>query len=242
MSAKDAVRSTARAEAALFVLPPVPEPSREQIQAFAQHMGLEPYDARLRLSAPLPRLLRVGSRDALQGVAEGLVDDEVPALCLELPDVLGHGQGWHEALRVRQVELDGDTWVISGRRHTPDGKVVVEDTPHRLRPDAGGLLIRGRYEFHATGSVTVAFRGEVMTDRATADERVRFAHLYLPDQDWPFEFLEDELDYGFLGPEKTFVSSTNFGVLLSRLSQGPAKTTCAALERRGSSRNRRRDC
>ena len=106
MSAKDAVRSTARAEAALFVLPPVPEPSREQIQAFAQHMGLEPYDARLRLSAPLPRLLRVGSRDALQGVAEGLVDDEVPALCLELPDVLGHGQGWHEALRVRQVELD----------------------------------------------------------------------------------------------------------------------------------------
>jgi len=227
----DAVRMNERPEAALFVLPPATEPDRAQIQAFAAHLGLEPYDARVRLGSPLPRLIRVGPRDELAGVAEALERDGLPALCLPLPDVLGHGQGWHEALRVREVEVDGEAFVVRGRRHTREGEIVVEDTPHRLEPGAGGLLVRGRYEFHATGSVTVAVAGEVLTDRATTDQRVRFAQLYLPGHDWPFEFLEDELDYAFLGPEKALVASTNFAVFAGKLSAGPAATTCDALER-----------
>ncbi|MEZ6186643.1 MAG: hypothetical protein R3F62_16740, partial [Planctomycetota bacterium] len=209
----------ASADTALFVLPPTPEPTKEQVQAYGKHLGLELYDARLRLNSPLPRVLRVGEQEPLEALAASLVADGVPAVCLPRVEAFGHGEGWHELLRVREIERQGDAFVFRGRRLSFDGTIVVDPEPYIVGPDSGGLLVHGRYEFHASDSVTVAVGPEVVTDRATVDEKRGFAHLYLPGQEWAFQFVEDELDYGFLGAEKGYVARINFQLFVKQLAE-----------------------
>ncbi len=215
----------------LIQLPPTPEPSREQIQTYASELCCDPYEARLRLSGPLPRLLRKGPPADLEPLAERLTAGGLPVLCLDKRLLLGHGLGFHEALRVREVAIEGDVFVLRGRRHTAEGAIYVEDVDHRVGPGAGALLVRGRYEYHAVDAASVHNKHGTKNERSTSDTKVAFAHLYLPGQTWPFELIETELDYGFLGAEKGMVSRANFTCFLQKLTAGPVAVSSDVLER-----------
>ncbi|MCO5165611.1 MAG: hypothetical protein M9894_04475 [Planctomycetes bacterium] len=190
-----------------LVLLPGGEPTNAMAEAAAAALGLTPYEARLRLREPLPRVATVGPADEVTACVGVLRAAGVGVETLDAAPLLGPLRPYP----AQRLRLDGDRLHVEG----PRGEVVVD-----LRQPV--LLVGGRFDFKAV--LQAGFR------RAEAVDMVPFGHLYAGGWVDPIELVETGIeDWDFLGSARTPTRRTNFQSALALLRRFPDVTWNDAL-------------
>ncbi|MBX3469263.1 MAG: hypothetical protein KF878_20505 [Planctomycetes bacterium] len=190
-----------------LVLLPGGEPTNAMAEAAAGALGLTPYEARLRLREPLPRVATVGPAEEVLACVGVLRAAGVGVETLDAAPLLGPLRPFP----AQRLRLEGDRLHVEGQR----GEVVVD-----LRRPV--LLVGGRFDFKAV--LQAGFR------RAEAVDMVPFGHLYAGGWADPIELVETGIeDWDFLGSARTPTRRTNFQNALALLRRFPDVTWNDAL-------------
>lgn len=190
----------------------LPDPSKPQLQAYADVTQTSLYEARLRLVEPLPRILRVGPTAHIAEAAQRLESAGIRCMYADAKKLLS---GLKTYL-VRKIERTGSTYRLTGHVYEPriGDRVVPLGEEELTLGEAPMLLVSGRYDAHLKAQLSTT-EG---TLRGEAHEMVAFAHLYPQGREIPYEFIEANIgDWSFLGEKMGYSGKANFRAFLNEL-------------------------
>lgn len=178
------------------------EYSPDQIHAVADRLGLDLYDAGLRLRSRQPSVLAYCSEQELAQHQLALRSAEVYTLGV---DALRLSQSPREVVSIERFER-------ALTLHSEDG------CSYRLPLSAPPFVVLGRYEYFKR----VRDKSAPVSRQVTrARDSTEFIHVYHDEGSEPFALTSDTIrDYQFLGADMSVSGSRNFRALTELLCQG----------------------
>jgi hypothetical protein len=215
---------------AVLIVYPVADPSKAQLNAVSEALGVILYEARLRMAEPLPRLAASGPASELLPKVDRLREANIPCLCIE-----------HEALfpklrslAVTAIARNGFALEMTLEECWENGARSLRPETVRLDLDRPRLLVIGRYDFEAKGITkqSLGLGARKKKVRTETNEFVSFGHLYYEDSETPIEVNDEELkDFNFLEDEKRLSQRQNLAKVFNMIASGRNATRDESLQK-----------